>query len=178
MPTTPALPKVISTTRLDLVALSPSQLRSFSMEPSLTNAVCGFETERDLLRGEERWIGALFAKRIEDDAAHVHWTLRAVVLRTSGTMVGHMGFHQAPREGIVEVGYTVGAPYRRQGFATEALAGLIEAGAATGQIGLVRACIDPANEASIEVVRSLGFTPVGFEQDEDNGLEQVFTLEV
>lgn len=61
------------------------------------------------------------------------WLLRAMVDRSSGTMVGYIGFHSPPHPesletsvpDVVELGYTVHAPFRRQGYATEAVLALM-----------------------------------------------------
>ena len=41
-------------------------------------------------------------------------------------MVGHIGFHQPPEDGSLEMGYSVFAEYQRQGIAHEAAQTLME----------------------------------------------------
>lgn len=60
------------------------------------------------------------------------------------------------------LGYNIGAPWARQGYMTEAITSILDL--AFGAFGLhrVEANIQPGNEASIELVRRLGFRLEGF----------------
>ncbi len=60
--------------------------------------------------------------------------MRAIIQHNDATMIGHIGFHSRPdpaylrdlAPGAVEIGYTVYASYRRNGYAYEAASGLME----------------------------------------------------
>jgi ribosomal-protein-alanine N-acetyltransferase len=98
-------------------------------------------------------------------------------------MIGHAGFHGPPgvngvrKPDAVEVGYTIFAPYRGKGYATEAATALIEW--ARDERGVCRfiASVAPGNAPSLAVVRKLGFTQSGTVWDEEDGEELVFALE-
>ena len=76
----------------------------------------------------------------------------------NATMMALAPFHGPPdSDGWVEVGYRVVAEYRRQGFAEEAVAALLNFAAGHGAAG-VRASVSPANVASIGLLEKLGFT--------------------
>jgi RimJ/RimL family protein N-acetyltransferase len=115
------------------------------------------------------------------------WSVRAIGLRTrDGTagMIGHIGFHARPdaaylREFVpsgVELGYAVAAPYRRQGYAAEAVRGLM--GWAHRRHGVDRfiVSISPENVASVALAAKFGFEKVGSHLDEIDGYEDVYAL--
>jgi RimJ/RimL family protein N-acetyltransferase len=114
------------------------------------------------------------------------WLLRAIGLRHTGTMVGHIGFHARPgadylRElapGGVEFGYTIFAPFRRRGYAREACRALMDW--ARREHGVTRfvVSIGPTNVASIALAQQLGFRRIGSHIDEVDGPEQIFERRV
>ncbi len=53
---------------------------------------------------------------------------------------------------------------------------LIEEAAGNPDVTVVRASVSPDNEPSLAIVRRLGFTQVGEQIDEIDGLELVFEL--
>ena len=73
-------------------------------------------------------------EQLREDPTLQPWLLRAIVLRSESTMVGHVGFHARPGEkyldelapGGVELGYTVFERWRRCGYASEASEGLMD----------------------------------------------------
>ncbi|MDX6265171.1 MAG: hypothetical protein QOH84_6859, partial [Kribbellaceae bacterium] len=88
---------------------------------------------------------------------------------------GHGGYHGPPDEnGMVEVGYTVDAQYRRQGYAKAILTALIERAAAEPGVTTVRASISPTNAASLATIAGFGFLEAGEQWDEEDGLELLF----
>jgi RimJ/RimL family protein N-acetyltransferase len=97
-------------------------------------------------------------------------------------MIGHIGFHGPPgvnalkADDGVEVGYTIFTPWRRRGYATEAVAALTEWARREHGINRIVASIGPENEASLGLVRNLGFVEVGRHWDEIDGEELEFEL--
>jgi len=126
--------------------------------------------------GQIEWLLRLRLRQIRADPAVQPWLLRAMVRRTpSRLMVGYVGFHGAPSaRGSVEVGYTVLAEHRRQGYAFEAAVALLGwAGDAHG-IRHIVASVSPKNGPSLALVRKLGFTQTGTQWDDVDGEEFVF----
>jgi RimJ/RimL family protein N-acetyltransferase len=80
-----------------------------------------------------------------------------VVRREDERVIGEIGFVAPPRGGAVTVGYAIGPAARRQGYATEAIAGLAEWSLAQPGVGVVRALTLPDNEASIRALLKAGF---------------------
>jgi RimJ/RimL family protein N-acetyltransferase len=80
-----------------------------------------------------------------------------VVRREDERVIGEIGFVAPPRGGAVTVGYAIVPSARRQGYATEAIAGLAEWSLAQPGVGVVRALTLPDNEASIRALLKAGF---------------------
>jgi [ribosomal protein S5]-alanine N-acetyltransferase len=122
------------------------------------------------------------ARRLDQlrrDSSVQPWLLRAMVDRVSGTLLGHIGFHSPPRPeylatiapDAVELGYTVHAPYRRQGYATEAVLALMHWAYSLHGQRCFFLSISPQNLASTAMAQSLGFAKCGSHIDDEDGLE-------
>ena len=113
------------------------------------------------------------------------WLERAIVLRASQTMVGSIAFHMAPEPepvrplgpGGVEFGYTIFAPFRGQGYATEAVQGLMTWAQQQGVARFVLS-ISPENEPSLRIAARLGFVKIGSQMDEEDGIEEIYERRV
>jgi RimJ/RimL family protein N-acetyltransferase len=164
---------VITTERLDLVALEPPTLRA--IESGDVKAV-----ERALAASiPAGWTEAIPARmrlaQLAADPSEQPWLVRAMVLRETREVVGSVGFHAPPDErGRVEVGYDVTPAHRRRGYAREAILALTGWAFGSGRARVCVASISPANAASLMLARSLGFERVGEQIDEIDGLEHVF----
>lgn len=121
------------------------------------------------------WLYELRSGQLREDAAYARWSLRDVVLTETGETVGHGGFHEAPVEGVAEIGYRIHTPWRGRGFATEVAEGLMAFGRANGATAFLLS-ISPDNAASLAIAAKLGFTQIGEQMDEIDGLEWVFRL--
>ena len=115
--------------------------------------------------------------QLRADPSELPWLYRAAVERSTGEVVGRIGFHAPPdADGTVEVGYSVRPDRRREGLAVEMATALLGWGAAHG----ARRCLGstaPDNLASQAVLARLGFVRTGEQWDELDGLEWVFTRE-
>ncbi|WP_228721393.1 GNAT family N-acetyltransferase [Desulfosediminicola ganghwensis] len=108
--------------------------------------------------------------------------MRAIVLRESQTMCGHINFHSCPgpddlREIAadgVELGYSEGEAFRRQDYAKEAVFTLMKWAFEHHQQHCFILSIRPDNVASLAMARSLGFSEIGAHVDEEDGLELYF----
>jgi ribosomal-protein-alanine N-acetyltransferase len=112
------------------------------------------------------------------DPSEEAWLYRVAVLRGTRQVVGRAGFHAPPdADGMVEIGYSVVEPFRRQGFAVEMAGGLI-AWAATQGATHCLASVRPDNAASLATIAAMGFVKVGEQIDEIDGLEWVHRLDL
>ncbi len=109
------------------------------------------------------------------------WLERAIVLRSAQTMIGSIAFHMAhdPEPvrplgpGGVEFGYTIFAPFRRQGYATEASLALMTWAQQQGVMRFVLS-ISPQNQPSLRIAARFGFSKIGSQMDEEDGLEGIY----
>ena len=69
----------------------------------------------------------------------------AVVERASGKLVGHMDFHPWLGRGTYEIGWAIGCPYQRRGYATEAARALLAHAFETLRCHRVVATCQPEN---------------------------------
>ena len=121
-------------------------------------------------------------KQLREDASEEPWLARAMIERSSRTMIGYIGFHTPPRPAYlaeiapdgVELGYTVHAAHRRQGYAREAAFALMHWAYAEHDQKCFVLSISPVNVASTAMAMSLGFVPCGQHMDEEDGLEIIF----
>lgn len=79
----------------------------------------------------------------------------------SGEVVGGIGFHGPPRDGLVEVGYGVVESVRNRGVTTAAVRLMLELAAGYPQVRRVCGRTTPANVASQKVMLAAGFHPSG-----------------
>jgi [ribosomal protein S5]-alanine N-acetyltransferase len=116
--------------------------------------------------------------QLEIDPSIRQWLGRLMIITdSSGTRraIGTIGFHGAPDElGRLEVGYRVEPPYRRQGYAREAVRAMFDWAASAHGIHRFIASISPSNEASLRLTAGFGFRQTGSQIDEIDGLEYVF----
>ena len=105
-----------------------------------------------------------------------------MVRRETHEFVGEIGFHGTPGTNAlgeldaIELGYTVEPAFRRQGFAEEAIRGMM-AWAQARSISRFMESIGPTNTPSLALAAKLGFTEIARVIDEEgDGPEIVFEL--
>lgn len=141
------------------------------------SAEAGVDLDEHFVSDRARWIFGHRADQLTEDPSAGPWTTRAVVSEPDGVVVGDAGFHGPPDEaGMVEVGYTVVPRYRRQGYARAMLTALLARAAAEPDVRTVRARIKSDNSASLATLAGFGFTRVGEQGNEQDGI--VFVFEV
>jgi len=94
------------------------------------------------------------------------WTLHYVLRRGADeeppALVGVAGFGGPPgADGVVEIGYAIAVEHQRQGYATEAVAALLELAFADARVRRVVATTYAELEPSIRVLRKAGFAETG-----------------
>jgi RimJ/RimL family protein N-acetyltransferase len=106
-------------------------------------------------------------EQIANDASWAPWSLRAIVLRKSATMIGSVNFHGPPgvndtaTPNAVELGWTVLPKYRRRGYATETARALMDWAATEHGIRRFVSSTTPNNAPSLRVHEKLGFVRTG-----------------
>lgn len=129
-------------------------------------------------RGDEWWWLPRWLAEVESDRTLVRWGPHLLLrVHEDGrrTVVGEAGFHGRPgKDGVAEFGYMTVRAHRRRGYAEEAVRGLLAWAARQDGVPAFRATVNPANEASIGLLRKLGFTEVGRRVHPERGEELVF----
>jgi RimJ/RimL family protein N-acetyltransferase len=77
---------------------------------------------------------------------------------------------------MVEIGYAVDPAYRRRGYARAALEALLQHAAREPQVRTVRVTISPDNVASYQLASQYGFTQIGEQWDDEDGLEIIYEV--
>ncbi|MBV8679918.1 MAG: GNAT family N-acetyltransferase [Aquitalea sp.] len=176
-----AIPDIVSP-RLILRHLTPDMLRA-CVDARLAEAAAALGAPLPLDWLEEAAVMSLRLEQMEVEPGYAPWSMRAMLLRETGQLVGHINFHTRPGHpylagrGDVELGYTVLPAFRRQGYASEAL--LACAGWAVQTAGVQRfvLSISPDNQASQALAAKLGFRWLERLEDEEDGPEDVLVAD-
>ena len=173
--------KILRSGRLELASMGPALLEALlAGDHARAAQIGGFQIPNDLVLSKRTLQMRL--RQIRANPKAQPWLLRAIVIRQSQTMCGRIGFHSEPgpddlrdvaADGV-ELGYAIGEPFRRRGFAKEAALLLMRwAFESHGQRCFILS-ITPNNGASLALAHSMGFIEVGSHIDEEDGLELYF----
>ena len=110
----------------------------------------------------ERWIGTHAAKYADGRLASF-----AITERESGALVGAIGLHLEPAHGRAELGYWIGKPFWRRGYATEAGQVMLRFGFEALGLNKIHAAVFLKNPASDRVLKKLGMTWEGRLREHD-----------
>ena len=77
--------------------------------------------------------------------------------KEDGRLIGRAGFNYRPGFEEVELGFVIGEPYWRMGYAYEVCSHLLEIGRLVYEFEKVQALVKKENEASICLLKKLGF---------------------
>ena len=120
------------------------------------------------------WL-AVRVKLMADDPEVAPWLTRVMLRRSDGAFIGNIGFHGKPNASHqAELGYTVEAPYRRKGYASEAALALIDWARREYAIRRFIVSVSPRNGPSLGMAAKLGFRQIGTQINEIDGEEYVF----
>ncbi|MCW2749949.1 MAG: hypothetical protein JWR83_1059 [Aeromicrobium sp.] len=134
--------------------------------------VLGLEIPADFAARSGLW--GFFAAKLREEPASAWWQVHAVV--RDNVIVGDAGFKGPPdTDGNVEIGYSTLPHHRRNGYAVAAVRLLIERAAGDPAVRLIRAEVEDGNDASVAVLSSAGFLPVGERIDPEEGRLLLFS---
>jgi ribosomal-protein-alanine N-acetyltransferase len=156
---------MLETARLRLVPvtveLARAELADRPRFAAALNATVPAEWPTEMLAGALPF----FLQRLEAAPKQAGWWTWYGLLDGEGAaapvLVASAGFLGPPREGAVELGYSVLPAFQGRGYATEMARALV--GWAFAQAGVRRIVADvlPDNTPSVRLLRTLGFTEVG-----------------
>jgi len=124
------------------------------------------------------------AAQLAADPDYLPWSARAILLKDTREMVGHLRFHTRPDpeylhpyvRNAVELGYDIFTAHRRRGYAFEALTGAMS-WAETHGVRRFVVSISPGNIPSLALAAKAGFCKIGEHIDSEDGLEHIFLRE-
>ncbi|HEX5597299.1 MAG TPA: GNAT family N-acetyltransferase [Micromonosporaceae bacterium] len=127
---------------------------------------------------EWRGVWQMRSKQVEEDPASAAWVTGVIWDERQQVAVGRAGYHGPPdSSGMVEIGYAVDPAYQRRGYARAALEALLQRAACKPQVRTVRVTISPDNVASYQLASQYGFTEVGEQWDDEDGLEIIYEVD-
>jgi RimJ/RimL family protein N-acetyltransferase len=117
----------ITTDRLRLVPATPEMIDAELEDTDRFSALLSASIPSDWPpEPHNRKILAFWRGQLMAPGAHGWWLHYAVLVdRGDPTLIGSVGYKGPPRDGEVEIGYSVVPSYRRRGLATEACGALI-----------------------------------------------------
>jgi RimJ/RimL family protein N-acetyltransferase len=150
----------------------------------IAQKILGFAPTSEWMSETE--IMELRLSQMKEDPTLQPWLLRALIDKKSGMMVGHFNAHtKAGPEYLkkftplnaVEIGFTIYTPFRKSGFATEAIEGFSK-WLKTQKLanGLVLSILT-TNTPSLNLAKKLGFQKIG-QVVEGPDTELVFLREI
>jgi ribosomal-protein-alanine N-acetyltransferase len=173
----------IHTARLELVSMTPEFMEAV-LAGRLVEAqgLLGVALPAEPIDEAVEHFLARRIRQLREEPDVQRWLARAIVRKEGGrVMIGNVGFHGQPgvnaagNDRALEIGYGVQPEHRRKGYASEAVEGLL-GWARTQGIDHFVASVAPDNEASLAIIRKLGFVRTGQHIDPEDGLEHVFEL--
>ena len=175
---------LIQSNRLNLVLLDSKALQ-FSLaedSESLQNYL-GVDVPTDWFAAKE--LMELRYQQIIRTPDYLPWSLRAIILRDKGMMIGHIGFHTQPGASYlhpfapngVEFGFSVFPDFRRNGYAREASLVLMAWAHQQQAVSEFILTISPDNISSLKLAQGLGFKKIGSHVDEVDGVEDIYRLD-
>lgn len=142
---------VIETQRLYIFPKSIKEMKALcntESDPEMKQAYSEMLDTMQKLNGREEW-GA-------------DWYIK---LKT-GVSVGDICFKGTPdTDGAVEIGYGIDETYRRMGYATEAVGGIVNWALTQDGVRLVTAQTEPSNKISQKVLLKNGFLRDGYGEE-------------
>lgn len=147
---------ILETERCLIRETTPEDVEDFFRiysDPAITRYMDGLYPDRD----QEKEYVREYIEKIYKFYEFGVWT---VVEKSSGSVIGRAGFSY--REGFdePEIGFIIGAPWQRKGYAEEVCRGILEYGVKRLGFQEVNAMVETGNEASLMLCDKLGFRAV------------------
>jgi len=168
----------IRTPRLELVSMTIACMRALAAHDI---EAASRETGAIISPGLDEDLADFLRYRlaqVDADPSIRQWLGRLMILADEHgerRAIGTIGFHGEPDDqGRLEVGYRVEAPYRRQGYAREAVGAMLDWAAERHGIHRFIASVSPTNLPSLQLIAGFGFAQTGSHMDEIDGLELEF----
>jgi [ribosomal protein S5]-alanine N-acetyltransferase len=158
---------LIHTDRLDLVAATVEHLQAEIESSAQLGRLLNATIPDDWPPGEyDRPAIEFFRDRLMQAPAAVGWFTWYAIERAGGNRparcVGAGGYFGPPDlDGTIEIGYSIAAPHRGQGFATEMVRALVGSALSLSNVFQVIAHVHSENLPSVKVLEHCGFSRTG-----------------
>ncbi|MDX8045867.1 GNAT family N-acetyltransferase [Gracilibacillus sp. S3-1-1] len=107
-----------------------------------------------------------YLEQLEDDTTLLGWGVWLVMKQENNTIIGDIGFKGKPNEQqTIEVGYGIVPSEQGNGYATEAVAAIIEWACSSKKVRTITAQCQRENIPSNKVLMKLGFQHIKSEND-------------
>jgi len=150
------------TERLELIAATPALLRAELAAPTQLAALLEVAVPQEwpppLNTPETAQYALRFLEGGPDCAGWMTWYF---VRQDGRVLVGQGGFCGRPKDGVVEVGYSLLPAHQARGYATEAVRALLAQAFSRPEVHTVSAQTFPHLTPSLRVLERLGFRPTG-----------------
>jgi len=161
----------ISTERIDVVPLSLDELKTLirsraEFEKRAKCQVSGLELPNTYCEELAEMIERTPNVWNNKTSDYLFYTLWTLIDREKKCIVGQFTFNGIPTSnGEVEVFFSIEPPYRRNGYATEVMLGILEwaKGANLFKTILIEADLD--NKAAMAALKKLGFKPIPTDEE-------------
>lgn len=182
-PTPPIRPDDLVTDRLVLRLMDPQFMRLCLLAEHQLAAEQLNSPVHDAWLSQWRLIASRL-KAVQEDPSYQPWGMRAILLKHSGQMIGHTGFHTRPDPvyladigtGGIELGYEIYPDWRRQHLGKEAVLAMLRYAKSIGAQRFILS-IAPDNQASRRLAASCGFRQFGERLYPQEDMEWLFRLE-
>jgi RimJ/RimL family protein N-acetyltransferase len=157
---------LIHTQRLRLLTCEEQHLAAIATEPGSLGELLGIAIPEHWPEHRQAYRHARNLLKKNPLVASSGWWLYLFVEPVLRTLVGSGGFKAAPdTDGVVEIGCDIAPAYRRQGYATEAMRGLIRYAFSRSGVNAVQAYSLPRKCPQSDLLRGLGMQKVGEARD-------------
>ncbi len=152
---------MVETARLYIIPLTTEALDLYLQAGNrFEEAFALARTNRVVAPEVQKMVRAVTLPNMQNATAdnYLFYTFWLVVEKSSRTVVAELGFKGEPNsKGEVEIGYGTMPKRQREGFMTEAVAGIIDWARKRADVHSILAETDQENSASIKVLRRNGF---------------------
>ena len=172
MPLATQTPPNISTTRLELVAITPESLTSEQASDDRLGHILNCHVTSEWPHADwEPHVLQLLQQRFAEDPTEIGWH-RYVLLRANNgqpaTLIGSVGGFRWPNDhDAAEIGYAILPEFRLRGYAVEATKAMIAWIEATNSVKTIFAHTYPHLTGSIRILEQCGFTLEGPGKEEN-----------
>ncbi len=155
--------------RIDLIGTPLPWLRAIASGGEALSQLTGLRVADTLVPDADRPAFDFFAGLVEQGVLPARWGSLLIQARDTGEIIGSAGFTGPPNDGAVEIGYSVAPAFRGQGLAREAAACLVAQAFTDVRVDRVRAHTLAVENASVAILRRLGFVFVCDVEDPNDG---------